>query len=66
LIEACGLKGYCIGAACVSDKHANFIINGGGASANDIETLIQEIQRQVQQKFSINLQPEVRIIGDHA
>lgn len=66
LIEACGLKGYCIGGACVSEKHANFIINSGGASANDIESLIHEIQRQVEQKFSIHLQPEVRIIGDHA
>lgn len=66
LIEACGLKGYCIGGACVSDKHANFIINSDGASAHDIESLIHEVQRQVKQKFSIQLQPEVRIIGDYA
>ena len=64
LIEACGLKGQCIGKACVSEKHANFIINTGNARANDIEDLIDLVQQRVQQEFSVNLQHEVRIVGE--
>ena len=66
LIEACGLKGYRIGGAIVSEKHANFIENQGNATAVDIETLIQHIQTQVQQQFGISLQTEVCRIGDEA
>jgi len=65
LIDACGLKEKCIGNACVSAKHANFIINCGGASAFDIEQLIFHVQEEVEKKFDIKLQPEVRIIGDN-
>ena len=64
LIEACDLKGYCIGGACVSDKHANFIINSNKASANDIEDLIAHVQQQVLRQFQIELQTEVRIVGE--
>lgn len=64
LIEECGLKGLCIGGACVSDKHANFIINANQATAADIEDLIIEIQHRVKLKFNIELQTEVRIMGD--
>ncbi len=64
LIEACGLKGSCIGEACVSEKHANFIINTGSANANDIEDLIEKVRREVKQNFSVELQHEVRIIGE--
>ncbi|MFZ2541242.1 MAG: UDP-N-acetylmuramate dehydrogenase [Gallionella sp.] len=64
LIEQCGLKGKCIGAAQVSEKHANFIVNAGNASAADIEQLIDEVQSVVQQKTGIKLHPEVRIIGE--
>jgi len=64
LIEACGLKGHCIGGACVSEKHANFIINTGGATALEIENLIQHVRDRVRQAFGIQLLPEVRIIGD--
>ena len=64
LIEACGLKGHCLGQACVSDKHANFIINTGNALANDIEDLIEFVRASVAAKFSIHLQHEVRIVGD--
>lgn len=64
LIESCGLKGHCIGRACVSDKHANFIINTGGATAADIESLINYVQVTVQARAGIELQPEVRIIGE--
>jgi UDP-N-acetylmuramate dehydrogenase len=63
LIEACGLKGARRGDACVSEKHANFIINLGAATAGDIELLIQHIQETVQQTFSVVLVPEVRIVG---
>jgi UDP-N-acetylmuramate dehydrogenase len=64
LIEACGLKGFCIGGACVSEKHANFIINDDQASASDIERLIEYIQRVVSDKYHIDLHTEVRIIGE--
>jgi UDP-N-acetylmuramate dehydrogenase len=64
LIEQCGLKGYSIGGACVSEKHANFIINANQASAEDIEKLIETIQAKVEQEFAIRLHTEVRIIGE--
>jgi len=66
LIETAGLKGYSIGGATVSPKHANFIINDGSASAADIETLIQHIQTEVVAAHNVRLQPEVHIIGDAA
>lgn len=64
LIESCGLKGTCIGGACVSDKHANFIVNTGTACAADIEALIEKVQKQVFEETGIRLQTEVRIVGD--
>jgi len=63
LIEACGLKGYRIGGASVSEKHANFIINHGEASANDLERLIAHVHDSVQRVYGIDLHPEVRIVG---
>lgn len=63
LIEACDLKGYQLGGACVSKKHANFIENTGQATAADIEKLIEYIQQQVKQKHSVNLQTEVCKVG---
>jgi len=66
LIEAAGLKGARQGGAVVSDKHANFILNEGGASARDIETLITQVQQTVQRIFAVTLVPEVRIIGEPA
>jgi UDP-N-acetylmuramate dehydrogenase len=65
LIEACGLKGTCIGGACVSDKHANFIVNTGTASAADIEAMIHKVQQIVEQETGVRLQTEVRIVGDN-
>lgn len=65
LIEACGLKGTCRGKACVSEKHANFILNTGAATAQDVELLIEYVQQQVQQQTGVSLQTEVRIIGEH-
>jgi UDP-N-acetylmuramate dehydrogenase len=63
LIEACGLKGRRIGAAEVSPKHANFIVNTGGARAADIEALIDEVRAVVLARTGVALQPEVRIVG---
>lgn len=64
LIEQCGLKGKRIGAAQVSEKHANFIVNLGAATAADIENLINEVQATVEQQTGVKLQCEVRIIGE--
>ncbi len=64
LIEEAGWKGHCEGGACVSEKHANFIINCNQATAADIESLIEQIKASIEQKYSISLIPEVRIVGD--
>jgi UDP-N-acetylmuramate dehydrogenase len=64
LIEAAGLKGTRIGAAVVSAKHANFILNEGNATARDVELLIQHIVKVVKQSQHIELTPEVRILGE--
>jgi UDP-N-acetylmuramate dehydrogenase len=64
LIEQCGLKGKQIGGARVSEKHANFIVNAGAATAADIENLINEVQATVEQQTGVRLQCEVRIIGE--
>jgi len=66
LIEASGLKGYVMGGAQVSEKHANFIVNLGTATALDIELLIRHMQETVMNKFGIALQQEVRVIGEYA
>ncbi len=64
LIEQTGLKGYQIGGAQVAILHANFIVNRGGAKASDIFCLIRHIQHQVQERWSINLEPEVKMLGE--
>ncbi len=64
LIESADLKGKCIGGACVSDKHANFIVNTGSASALDIETLIEYMKRTVKQIHNIELVTEVHVVGE--
>ena len=64
LIEACGLKGFRIGGAEVSPKHANFIINIGDATAADIETLIEHVRAEVESVHGILMQPEVRVVGE--
>jgi len=66
LIESAGLKGLRVGGAVVSDRHANFIINEGEASARDIETLIETVQREVEQRHGARLVPECRIVGEAA
>lgn len=64
LIESAGLKGLCEGAACVSELHANFIVNNGGATAVQIERLIETVRQRVARHHGVDLEPEVRIIGD--
>lgn len=66
LIESCGLKGLTIGGAQVSTKHANFIVNLGTATAADIENLIDKVQSVVKQQQGVELQLEIRIIGEKA
>lgn len=64
LIQDAGLQGYQIGGAQVSRKHAGFIVNRGGATATDYIELIQYIQNQVKDQFGIQLETEVKIIGE--
>ena len=64
LIEAAGLKGYCLGTACVSDKHANFIISTAATTSHDVEALIEHIRVSVAAKFDICLESEVHIVGE--
>lgn len=63
LIDQCGLKGTQIGGAMVSDKHAGFIINVGGATCADVQALIKHIQDTVLQKTGVKLESEIRVIG---
>ena len=62
LIEASGLKGFCLGGACVSEKHANYIINHDDATASDIENLINHIQNTVKSLYNVELETEIIII----
>jgi UDP-N-acetylmuramate dehydrogenase len=64
LIEQIGLKGYKIGGAQVAERHANFILNCGGAKASDIFQIIRHVQQQVEYHWSLRLEPEVRILGE--
>lgn len=64
LIEGCGLKGCAIGAAQVSEKHAGFIVNTGGATAKDILQLIAHVQAVVRRETGVELEPEVKIMGE--
>ena len=64
LIEDAGLKGLSEGAAQVSEKHAGFIINRGGASAEDVRRLMRRVQEAVAVRFGVELEPEIRFLGD--
>ena len=64
LIEAAGLKGFRIGGARVSEKHANFIINDGTATADELERMIEHVRATVQRIHNVALTPEVRIVGE--
>jgi UDP-N-acetylmuramate dehydrogenase len=64
LIEQAGLKGEKIGGAMISPKHANYIVNTGGARASDILSLMELAQKKVNEKFGIKLVPEVKVVGE--
>lgn len=64
LIEQIGLKGYKVGGAQVAERHANFILNCGGAKASDIFQVIRHVQMQVESHWALCLEPEVRILGE--
>ena len=64
LIEQSGLKGMGVGGACVSEKHAGFIVNKGNATAKDIYDTIQLAVQTVAKKQGVKIEPEVRIIGE--
>ena len=64
LIDTAGLKGFRIGGAAVSEKHANFIINTGDATAADLERLIAHVQQVVETTHGVRLNPEVHMIGE--
>ena len=64
LIDKCGLKGYSIGGAQVSEKHAGFVINTGNATAKDILDLINYIKKTVKEKYNVEIKEEVEIIGE--
>jgi len=64
LINDSGLKGFSMGGAMVSEKHTNFIINSGNASSSDIFRLVKHIQETVYKRFSVNLETEIRFMGD--
>lgn len=63
LIEQCGLKGYSVGDAYVSEKHANFIINRQNATAKDFVAVINHVIKTVKEKFNIELEPEIKLVG---
>ena len=67
LIESCGLKGYAVGDARVSEKHANFIVNPKGrAKAADIESIIAHVRAVVREQTGVDLEPEVQVVGERA
>lgn len=65
LIQDCGLMGYSIGGAAVSEKHAGFVVNKGGATAADVLALIKYIQTTVKDKYGVELSPEIRLTGEN-
>jgi UDP-N-acetylmuramate dehydrogenase len=64
MIESLGLKGFSYGGAMVSPKHAGFIVNSGGATAKDVLTLMEIVQKKVYEAFGVSLQPEIIVVGD--
>ena len=64
LIQDCGLKGFRVGDAVVSEKHSGFVINVGHATAADVMTLIRHVQQEVDRQFCVRIEPEVRMIGE--
>lgn len=63
LIDSCGLRGYRVGGAGVSEKHCGFVVNNGGASFQDVLAVMRHVRNTVERKTGFVLEPEVRIIG---
>lgn len=63
LSEACGCKGFAVGGAAISPKHANFIVNRGNATAEDIRTVAETVKARVQERFGVRLEEEVLYVG---
>jgi UDP-N-acetylmuramate dehydrogenase len=63
MLEACDLRGYVVGGAQISPKHANFIENAGAATSADAVALIAEARRRAREQFGVVLQPEVQLLG---
>ncbi len=66
MIDRAGLKGLAVGGAEISEQHGNFLINRGGATAEDVLELIQVVRHRVFQKFGVQLEMEVRVVGEEA
>jgi len=64
IIDSLGLKGLTVGGVSVSDRHANFLVAAPGASAQDVYDLIGEIRRRVAEGTGVDLEPELRMVGD--
>ena len=64
LIEDAGLRGYTVGGACVSEKHCGFVVNKGDACATDVLNVIKDVKAKVYEKFGVELEPEVKMIGE--
>ena len=64
LIDECGLKGYSIGGAQVSNLHAGFLINKGNSTANDVLKLVEYVKQKVYEKFGIKIELEMEIVGE--
>lgn len=64
LIDDCGLRGFSVGDAQVSEKHCGFVVNKGNATAKDVLELMEKVSERVYEKFGVKLEPEVRVIGE--
>lgn len=64
LIDECGLKGYKIGGAKISEKHAGFIVNTGNATAKDVIDLIEYVKKKINEKYNIEIEEEIKFIGE--
>ena len=64
LIMDAGLRGYTVGGAQVSEKHCGFVVNKGGATASDVVKLMNDVKNKVMQEFGVELEPEVKMIGE--
>ena len=59
-----GLRGFCVGGARVSEKHCGFVVNTGGATAAQVRELMEEVSRRVKEQFGVQLEPEVKMLGE--